>query len=266
MKRFLSIFFVVMCVFFVGQANLAVAGLNSPVTFAPDASSSNVSSSAVTEAIPDRRPITTKRGIYYFVKQGERFDVIAERYKISPDDLAQINQIQNPDDMVAGRRLFIPQLKYREEYLKITSIINDNSALTSKESASGSTEIAKFEWPLKGYVLTSKYGWRRRRNHAGIDLSAKPGTPIYSASAGTVIFAERYAGYGNLVVVKHAGGYYTAYAHAQSIHVHVNQRVKMGQEIATVGNTGRSTGPHLHFEVRKNSQSIDPLMVLPKLQ
>jgi murein DD-endopeptidase MepM/ murein hydrolase activator NlpD len=122
----------------------------------------------------------------------------------------------------------------------------------------GAASAAGFVWPVHG-ALTSGYGWRWGRMHEGIDLAVSSGTPVVSAAAGTVIVAGWMGGYGNLVVVDHGGGIATAYGHNTSVTVGVGQQVAQGQLIAYSGNTGHSTGPHVHFEVRVNGAAVDPL-------
>jgi murein DD-endopeptidase MepM/ murein hydrolase activator NlpD len=95
--------------------------------------------------------------------------------------------------------------------------------------------------------------------HEGIDFGVPSGTPIHAAAAGTVIYCGWMEGYGNLTVIDHGGGIGTAYGHQSSISVSCNQQVTQGQVIGAVGNTGHSTGPHLHFEVRVNGTPVDPL-------
>lgn len=121
----------------------------------------------------------------------------------------------------------------------------------------------RFLWPLVG-TITSPFGRRGREFHTGIDVAADRGTPIRASNAGTVTFAGRKGTYGNLVIVDHGGGYETWYAHASSILVSVGDRVEKGQEIATVGTSGRTTGPHVHFEVRLNGEPQNPLSYLNK--
>lgn len=125
------------------------------------------------------------------------------------------------------------------------------------------------EIPLKGRI-SSRFGARRdplhgrHRHHAGVDIAAPRGTPIPAAAAGTVVFAGRRGGYGNLVEIEHADGRRTRYAHTDRILVTVGDEVQDGQPIATVGSTGRSTGPHLHFEIKENGAAVDPLQVVAK--
>ena len=136
-------------------------------------------------------------------------------------------------------------------------------AASSAGSASSSAAPAPsggggMVWPAAGSV-TSGYGPRWGRLHAGLDISAPTGTPIYAARSGTVIFVGVQSGYGNLIIVDHGGGMTTAYAHQSSFAASQGQSVSAGQLIGYVGSTGRSTGPHLHFEVRINGTARDPM-------
>jgi murein DD-endopeptidase MepM/ murein hydrolase activator NlpD len=113
-------------------------------------------------------------------------------------------------------------------------------------------------WPVSGPV-TSGYGMRWGRMHEGIDIAVGEGTPVRAAAAGTVIYAGWMSGYGNLVVVDHGNGLSTAYAHNSSLAVAVGQSVAGGELVSYSGNTGNSTGPHVHFEVRVGGAAVDPL-------
>lgn len=115
----------------------------------------------------------------------------------------------------------------------------------------------QFIWPVNGPVV-SPYGQRWGRLHSGIDISAPAGTPIAASGSGQVVFSGVMSGYGNLVVVQHAGGISTAYAHNSSNAVSVGQAVAQGQTIAYVGCTGHCFGDHVHFEVRVNGSPVDP--------
>ena len=120
----------------------------------------------------------------------------------------------------------------------------------------------RFTWPVKGR-LTSRFGLRGNRPHEGIDLGAPHGTPIYAAEAGRVIHSGRFGAYGKVVILKHAGAYRSLYAHARRLYVEKGDFVERGQRIAEVGATGRATGPHLHFEIRRGEDPHDPLAYLP---
>lgn len=116
--------------------------------------------------------------------------------------------------------------------------------------------------------ITSGFGLRRdpftgqASPHHGIDVSGKTGEPIVAAAEGVVVFAGQRGGYGNVVEVEHAGGVRTLYAHASELSVKEGERVSRGQAIARVGETGRATGPHLHFEVRVQGKPVDPVRAL----
>jgi murein DD-endopeptidase MepM/ murein hydrolase activator NlpD len=118
--------------------------------------------------------------------------------------------------------------------------------------------------PVEAQWNASSYGWRvdpftgERAMHEGVDFVATPGTGINAAAAGVVVTAERHPQYGNLVEIDHGKDLITRYAHASKIMVHAGQLVKRGQKIAEVGTTGRSTGPHLHFEVRIRGLAQNP--------
>ena len=119
--------------------------------------------------------------------------------------------------------------------------------------------------PLGRAMLTSRFGMRThpllglRRAHTGIDLAAPTGTPVFATARGTVTAASWQGGYGLLVAVSHGAGLQTRYAHLSRIAVYPGQSVKAGDLIGHVGSTGRSTGPHLHYELRQNGQALNPL-------
>jgi len=117
------------------------------------------------------------------------------------------------------------------------------------------------QWPLRG-VLYARFGRKGRSPHDGIDLAAPAGTPVRTAAEGSVLFAGPQQGYGLLVIVEHAHGLVTVYAHNRDLRVKTGQSVREGQVIATVGESGKTSGPHLHFEVRQDGAPVDPLDVL----
>lgn len=137
-----------------------------------------------------------------------------------------------------------------------------DAALDAYRQQGSSTDSA-FIAPLVGRQ-TSGFGPRTHpihqdeRLHKGVDLAAPAGTPIRAAAAGEVVFSGTQAGYGNVVIVQHAGGYSTLYAHNAAHLVTVGSPVQQGQAIATVGQTGDATGPHVHFEIRQHDTPLDP--------
>jgi murein DD-endopeptidase MepM/ murein hydrolase activator NlpD len=129
----------------------------------------------------------------------------------------------------------------------------------------GGAVFTGYIWPAKG-ELSSGYGWRWGRMHAGIDIAAPVGTPIFASAPGVITYAQwNDGGYGNLVEVTHPDGSITLYAHNDRILVREGQQVEQGQQISEMGSTGFSTGPHLHFELHPRGQgAVDPIALLPR--
>lgn len=150
-----------------------------------------------------------------------------------------------------------------------TSLVPEIGKAKKHNSSNYAESPSSLRMPVSG-TITSKFGTRRdpihgqHRNHKGIDIAAPRGTPIESAATGTVVFAGRQGGYGKTVVIELPDGRRTRYAHAEKLLVRQGEQVNAGQVIATVGSTGRATGPHLHFEVTENGQAVNPLQVLAK--
>ena len=150
---------------------------------------------------------------------------------------------------------------------KTVKAATDRVILVGTKKSTAST--GSYAWPTKSVYITSYYGWRtvfgKREYHYGIDLRAAVGTAIYAADGGKVIFAGTASGYGKLIKIQHDNGDLTYYAHLNSFSVKAGDRVYKGQLIAKSGKTGRVTGPHLHFEIRKNGVRVNPVTYLPKL-
>jgi len=152
--------------------------------------------------------------------------------------------------------------KLEEDANKVTEIIK--SLKTKAQYVGG-----QMGWPVPNhYKITSPFGYRihpvyhTRKLHTGIDISASSGTTVVAAQTGTVIYANWLGGYGKVVMIDHGGGYVTLAAHLSKINVKVGQNVQRGDAVAKSGNTGVSTGPHVHFEVRINGDYVDPLKYL----
>jgi murein DD-endopeptidase MepM/ murein hydrolase activator NlpD len=121
-----------------------------------------------------------------------------------------------------------------------------------------------WQWPLEEGVVSSSYGRRDGRPHRGLDIAADLGVPVLAAADGEVIYSgSEMSGYGNVVIVRHDRQTTTLYAHNQRNLVAVGSRVSVGDPIARLGSTGRSTGPHVHFEIRIEERAVDPLGLLP---
>lgn len=202
----------------------------------------------------------------HVVQPGENLYRIALRYGVTADELADENEIADPTKLAVGTELVIPaRASGVATAAAPRSAPRPQARTTVSRREPGSRmggEAAIFRWPLKG-VLYSRFGPRGATRHDGIDIAAPEGTPIEAAADGTVIYAGVQRGYGNIVIVRHEGDLITIYAHNQRNLVKEGDRVQAGQHVALVGSTGRATGPHCHFEVRRGTRPHDPLDYLP---
>ena len=185
-------------------------------------------------------------GVLYTVKSGDNLYTIAKRFFTTVEDLKAANDLST-DVIRAGSSIFVP--------------VSCIGKAFNKEKS--------FLWPVYG-VFSSPYGWRihpithKRSFHTGIDIAAPEGTPVFSSSAGIVTRAGEASGYGLMVEIK-SGSTTVRYAHLSRISVYTGQWVEEGFLIGRVGNTGVSTGPHLHFEVLFSGKTANPLSILPPL-
>ncbi len=209
------------------------------------------------------------RGVIHTVRKGETLWRIAKAYKLRLDYLAKINRIKDFSKVKAGKKLFIPGVK------RIVRVLPVQSKAGTKKSYAKKVSLPKVSskrwylkekslvWPVKG-KLTSGFGMRWDSKHEGIDIAAPIGAEVKAAGAGKVIYSDnkmRY--YGNVIIIKHRGGYFSIYAHNSVNLVNAGDIVKQGQVIAKAGQSGRATGPHLHFEIRQGDRPVDPLPFLP---
>ena len=147
----------------------------------------------------------------------------------------------------------------------VTEVVNRGTGsikISSRSAYNSGGGNGTLAWPLSSNKITSPYGTRSRGFHSGIDLAAKTGTSVYAVAGGTVELASWYYGYGNCIVINHGNGVKTRYAHLSAYKVSVGATVSRGQLIALSGNTGNSTGPHLHFEVIVNGVTKNPVNYL----
>lgn len=129
------------------------------------------------------------------------------------------------------------------------------------------SDDGQFVWPVPSSKrVSSHFGQRKGRHHDGVDIPAVSGTHIVASATGKVIFSGKMRGYGNIVIVGHKGGYHTVYAHNRKHYVKKGQKVSQGEVIAQVGSTGRSSGPHLHFEIRRKNRVRNPAHYLARLK
>jgi len=209
-------------------------------------------------------PPTAKRpsGFYHVVKAGENLYRIGKAYDVPFEELARINGIRDPGQIGVGQRIYIPGAARQLPVAIITPA--EAPALLPRAQDGSDAAGLDFLLPVSG-MIHSGFGPRGASFHDGVDIAAPEGTPIRAMADGEVIYSDQLRGYGNMVILRHDGGIVSVYAHNQVNLVREGQRVARGEEIAKVGSTGRVTGPHLHFEIRKNNAAQDPLRYLPQL-
>lgn len=243
-------------------------------------------SAAGTQAVPAMS--TASQQALYEVKPGDTLSGIAAKNGVSTELLALVNGIENRDYLPVGQLLRLPEglavhlVKPGEVLTEIAGLYGtDVPAIVARNQLTDADRIlagqklliplggditkaagqGSLSWPLVG-AITSRFGLRDGRPHEGIDIAAGEGTPIRAAARGRVVFAGPRGTYGLAVIVDHGGGFTTLYAHCSKILVSVGSTVGPDTVIALAGNTGRSSGPHLHFEVRKDGVPYDPLLWL----
>lgn len=185
------------------------------------------------------------KGVVHVVEPGDTLWEIASIYGV------EIEQIQSANAMdewniFPGEKLLIPGGKR----------IMRNGSFVARRA------VERCIWPVNGEV-SSLFGYRWGRLHSGIDIIEDIGAPVRAAWRGKITYVGWYGGYGETIVMEHQNGYSTLYGHLSDYAVDVGQIVKAGQIIGYVGSSGNSTGPHLHFEVRREGEAVNPLLVLP---
>jgi lipoprotein NlpD len=204
----------------------------------------------------------TPAGSWYVVAPGETLADIAQRAGVPGEDILELNGLAHADDVRPGRLIFVlapaGTIPEPETPPPVAGNAAPNHVVVSGEGG-------RLRWPLVNvaHAVGSPFGSRDGRAHEGIDLPAPTGTPVIAAADGEVAYAgSGIRGYGNLVVLQHPGDLLTVYAHNSELFVAQGQHVRAGDRIAAVGQTGRATGPHLHFEVREGQIPRDPMTFL----
>jgi murein DD-endopeptidase MepM/ murein hydrolase activator NlpD len=202
----------------------------------------------------------------YVVQRGDTLNAIARRHSIQPRSLALLNGLAEPYRLAPGDALMLPGSARASDAGATTEAAAAAPTRTpSSARAPAVTGAAPgFVWPLAGEVIDGfgpKSGGRR---NDGINIAARAGDPVRAVADGLVVYAgSDLAGYGALILVKHEGGWISAYAHNRALLVREEQTVTQGQQIAEAGSTGGVDRPQLHFELRGEGGPVDPLTMLP---
>ena len=203
--------------------------------------------------------VPNQDGILITVKSGQTVEKLAKEYGIFPEAILSANMMSSGAALVVGKEIFLPEAKaitFIESGGKKGAVTqNVKQMVTAKQG---------FGWPVVGKI-SSPFGWRKdpvrggRDFHTGLDIKAPKGRPIVASAAGRVVHSGWMGGYGKTIVISHPNGMTTLYAHCSQLIAKTGTNVKRGQRVALVGSTGRSTGNHVHFEVRRNGTPMNPL-------
>ncbi|MFW6029658.1 MAG: peptidoglycan DD-metalloendopeptidase family protein [Halanaerobiales bacterium] len=194
--------------------------------------------------IGDELRILPIKGILYTVNPGESLWSISRKFNISSSKIVEANDLSNPDRVSPGISLVLPGVKPEFGY-------QDRLA-------------ESFMRPVTGGRISSPFGPRWGRMHSGIDYAIPTGTQVMASRAGKIVYSGWSTGYGETVIIEHQKGVRSLYAHNSRLLVKSGQHVERGQAIALSGNTGNSTGPHLHFEIQINGKPVNPANYLPR--
>ena len=239
-----------------------------PATKQPDPKTAKIGAPASAAADP----------CVYIVRSGDSVSKIAARQRVPRQRIIDANQLTKPEDLRVGRRLIIPgcdPTRARAEAVATKPLLQaDGSVVALVGPRRIPTRLylnvpelgdqgVEFAWPLLGPVI-SAMGARKRVWHAGIDIQADLGTPVYAAAPGDVYFSGSAPGYGRVVKIEHSNGFMSIYAHNLENFVNAGDRVEAGAVIATVGKNKGAVTTHLHFEIRRDGMAYNPLVLLPR--
>lgn len=222
---------------------------------------------------PARRVVA--RDTLYTVRKGDTLYSISRASKVPVQTIASANRLSAPYRIDVGRQLVIPQAPVGAARFADTPApaaaqdrsapedVSDLARQVSYSRPEPASAASKFAWPVRGAIVSEFGAGELGRRNDGINIAAPAGTAVRAAADGEVVYrGAELDGFGNLLLVRHDGGYVTAYAHNDAMLVRKGDRVRQGQVIAKVGQTGAVTSPQLHFEIRRQLEAVDPMAFL----
>lgn len=204
----------------------------------------------------DKLVILPTSGVLHKVKSGDTVEKIAKYYSADAEKILESNALPNSSDIKIGEYLMVPEGKVPPPAPAPRPAVASRNTVTIPSRTAPVPTSGKMLWPSACSRISQYFGWR----HTGVDIACPAGTGILAVDDGVVTRVQYLkTGYGHNVIIDHGGGVVTLYGHMTTIHVKSGDTVKKGEEIGLEGSTGRSTGPHLHFEVRINGKIYNPL-------
>jgi LysM repeat protein len=212
----------------------------------------------------DTLKILPTTGVLHTVKRGDTVSSLSKKYDAESEKIIAFNKLQKDgSDIIIGENLIIPggeKPAPKYTYTKPSSIATPLRNVAAPPPSVSSPAGSGYLWPTSVHTITQYYGWR----HAGLDIAGPVGSPLYASRGGAVIKSQcgYNGGYGCYVILDHGNGVTTLYGHASQLYVNVGEVVSQGQTIAAMGSTGRSTGSHIHFEIRVSGRHANPLQYI----
>ncbi len=208
--------------------------------------------------VGDHLTILPTSGALHTVSSGDTLLAVANRYDVAVSEIVEFNNLTDAHKLSIGQKLIIPGATVSPA--NVPRIVPGGTRIASRNPDGPTPQPASVSgagmlWPTTTRHISQYFRW----GHTGIDIDSRSRPAIYAAEAGTVEFAGWLGAYGNLIIINHGNGLQTYYAHNQAHYVTKGTKVAKGDAIAKMGSTGRSTGPHVHFEVRRNGRPINPL-------
>ncbi|PIR74770.1 MAG: hypothetical protein COU35_00635 [Candidatus Magasanikbacteria bacterium CG10_big_fil_rev_8_21_14_0_10_47_10] len=209
--------------------------------------------------VGDYLTILPTSGVLHTVESGDTLLAIADTYDVNAKEIAEYNGLADTHSLSIGQKLIIPDgyLKPKQAPAIVPRNTGTQVATETPPPPLAADGTVGFVWPTTSKHISQYFRW----GHTGIDIDNRSRPPVYAATDGTVEFTGWLGGYGNLIILNHGNGLTTYYAHLEKFYVSKGQQVTKGAAIGKMGSTGRSTGPHVHFEVRRNGQPTNPLAV-----
>lgn len=209
--------------------------------------------------VGDHLTILPVTGVLHTVSNGDTISGIAADYDAKQSDIIEYNNLGDGSRLSLGQKIIVPDGDGTPAQA-VPSVVSSNTRVAREAEdgptpAPAPTDGSGLLWPTTTKHISQYFKW----GHTGIDIDNRSRPAVYAAAGGTVEFTGWLGGYGNLIIVNHGGGMTTYYAHLDKFYVSKGQAVEKGAAIGQMGSTGRSTGPHLHFEVRRNGTPVNPL-------